>query len=456
MASNRKRQFFGTDGIRGVANRMPMRADVALKVGQAAGVYFRKQGNGTGKAVIGKDTRLSCYMIEAALTAGFVSVGMDVIKVDVTPTPAVALTTRSLRADVGVMISASHNPFYDNGIKLFDYNGHKLSDEVEHKIESVMQNEDMIALAGPSEFGKVRRLEDARGRYVEYVKQILPRGLSLKGMNVALDCANGAAYHVGPAILWELGADVQGSAVKPNGVNINDRCGSTYPDFIAARVAEQKADIGIALDGDADRLLVCDEEGRIATGDQIAAAIAVYMKEKGKLAKDAVVMTEMSNLGMEEYLEAQGIRVLRTDVGDRYVSEYMRKHGHNLGGEQSGHIILGDYSTTGDGMGAAVQLLAIMRERGCKASEILRCFTPYPQVLRNVPFRPETYCGDAVLYAIAEEENRRLNGKGRVMLRRSGTEPLIRVMAEGKNLAETEALADAVAARTSTREEAAA
>jgi phosphoglucosamine mutase len=424
------RTYFGTDGIRGLANASPMTPELAMRVGQAAGRRFLR-GTHKHQVVIGKDTRLSGYMFESALTAGFTSVGMDVILVGPMPTPAVALLTRSMRADLGVMISASHNPFHDNGIKLFGPDGYKLSDIDETEIEAMLG--DPPTLAASKEIGRARKIEDARGRYIHAAKSTFPDDLRLDGLKIVVDCANGAAYNVAPAALWELGAEVVPLGVKPNGFNINAECGSTHPEALQRAVVEQGANIGIALDGDADRLIVVDERGAMVDGDQLMAGIAASWAERGRLRGGAVAATIMSNLGLERFLAGRQVCLIRTKVGDRYVLEAMRAGGLNVGGEQSGHIILSDYATTGDGLIAALQVLAILVGSQRAASEALRLFDPLPQVLKNVHFGGgaplET---DLVKTAIADAEAR-LNGQGRLVIRKSGTEPLIRVMAEAED-----------------------
>ncbi len=426
-----KRGYFGTDGIRGQANVYPMTAEVALRVGLAAGKLFTSGGDRRHLVVIGKDTRLSGYMIEPALVAGFASVGMDVRLFGPLPTPAVAMMTRSMRADLGVMISASHNDFADNGIKLFGPDGYKLSDEREGEIEALMDEGLQEGLAGSKALGRVVRMDEAEARYIEIVKGTLPRTLSLAGLRVAVDCANGAAYKVAPTALYELGAEVIPVGVSPNGFNINEECGSTYPSSIAAAVKQFRCDIGISLDGDADRLVICDEKGQIVDGDQIMAIIAFAMAAKGSLTGGGVVATVMSNLGLERCLADKGLTMHRTQVGDRYVMAKMREGGFNLGGEQSGHIILSNFSTTGDGLIAALQVLAEMVRLGKPMSALARQFTPVPQKLENVRFaggKPLENAG--VKSAIAAAETK-LNGSGRILVRASGTEPLIRIMAEG-------------------------
>ncbi len=428
------RKYFGTDGIRGTANSAPMTADVALRLGMAAGRHFTT-GDHRHTVVIGKDTRLSGYMLEPALTAGFISVGMDVILVGPMPTPGVAMLTRSLRADLGVMISASHNPYQDNGIKLFGPDGFKLSDDSELMLEEMMDNGLDEGLVAPARLGRARRMEDASGRYIEAVKQSFPRGLRLDGLKIVIDCANGAAYRTAPNVLWELGAEVIKIGVTPDGFNINKDCGSLYTQSLRESVLMHGADIGIALDGDADRVVLCDEHGAVIDGDQLLGLIGRSWKERGVLRGGAVVATVMSNMGLAKFLEAQGLDLVRTAVGDRYVVERMRGDGFNLGGEQSGHIVLGGHATTGDGLVAALQVLGEMVKREQPASKLLRVFDPYPQTLRNVRLEKKALADQliddaAVQQAVADGEAR-FKGEGRVLLRKSGTEPLIRVMAEG-------------------------
>ena len=426
-----KRSYFGTDGIRGQANKHPMTAEVALRVGLAAGKLFLRDPDRRHLVVIGKDTRLSGYMIEPALVAGFASVGMDVRLFGPLPTPAVAMMTRSMRADLGVMISASHNTYSDNGIKLFGPDGYKLSDAREAEIEALMDEGLQEGLAAPNGLGRVQRIDDAQARYVEIVKATFPRSLTLNGLRVVIDCANGAAYKVAPTALYELGAEVIPVGVGPTGTNINDDCGSTYPKAMAKAVREYRADIGIALDGDADRVVICDERGQVVDGDQIMAVIANAWAEAGRLSGGGVVATVMSNLGLERYLAERKLTLARTQVGDRYVMEKMREGGFNLGGEPSGHVILSDVSTTGDGLIAALQVLTVLVTSGKPMSALARQFEPVPQKLENVRFAGgEPLKADRVLAAIHDGE-RRLNGAGRVLVRASGTEPLIRVMAEG-------------------------
>ena len=437
------RKLFGTDGIRGTANVEPMTAETALRVAMAAGRHFTR-GDHRHLAVIGKDTRLSNYMLEPAMQSGFISMGMDVVLVGPMPTPAVAMLTRSLRADVGVMISASHNPYEDNGIKLFGPDGYKLSDEVERRIEDLLENGLGDHLAGSHHLGRAWRLEDAPGRYIEFVKHTFPRGLSLEGLKVVVDCAHGAAYKVAPQVLYELGADVVPMAVDPDGTNINRDCGATSPAAMCEQVSAHGADLGIALDGDADRVIIADEAGAILDGDQVMALVARTWNSRQQLTGGGVVATVMSNLGLERYLEGIGLELVRTQVGDRYVLEHMRKHGYNVGGEQSGHIILSEYATTGDGLIAALQVLAARVDSGVALSEIGRAFTPYPQVLRSVPVNGgaplET---DQVKQAIADAEAS-LGAEGRVLIRPSGTEPVIRVMAEGRDEAKVVAVVDTI------------
>lgn len=426
-----KRAYFGTDGIRGEANRHPMTAEVALRVGMAAGKLFMSRDERRHLVVIGKDTRLSGYMIEPALVAGFTSVGMDVRLFGPLPTPGVAMMTRSLRADLGVMISASHNAFSDNGIKLFGPDGYKLSDEKELEIEALMDEGLQQNLAAPSALGRVQRIDDSQARYVEIAKATFPRGLNLSGMRIVIDCANGASYKVAPAALYELGAEVIPIGVGPNGFNINEECGSTHPAAMQKAVKEYRADIGIALDGDADRLVICDEKGQVVDGDQIMALIAAEWAKRQQLRGGGVVATVMSNLGLERFLAARDLKLERTQVGDRYVMARMREGGFNVGGEQSGHLILSDFSTTGDGLLAALQVLAVLKEGDRPMSALARQFEPAPQLLENVRFAGGKPLENAqVKKAIAEAEQR-LNGTGRLVIRPSGTEPLIRIMAEG-------------------------
>ena len=425
------RSLFGTDGVRGRTNTHPMTAEVAMRLAAAAGRYFRRDQQ-EHRVVIGKDTRLSGYMLENALTAGFTSTGMNVFLLGPVPTPAVGFLTRSMRADVGVMISASHNPAEDNGIKFFGPDGFKLSDEAEAEIERIMAGD--IALAQPQNIGRAKRIDDSGSRYIEYVKTTFPRQFRLDGLRIVVDCANGAAYRVAPAILWELGADVISIGTGPNGLNINDKCGSTHPELAAAKVRETRADIGLCLDGDADRLILIDENGDKVDGDQIMGLIATRWAEDGRLAGNALVATVMSNLGLERHLNSRGIGLERTKVGDRYVVERMREGEFNLGGEQSGHLVMTDYATTGDGLVAALQVLAALIESDRKASELLRVFEPIPQVLHNVRYTKgaEPLAAEAVQQAIHDGE-KALGSSGRLLIRKSGTEPLIRVMGEAED-----------------------
>ena len=424
------RAYFGTDGIRGEANRHPMTAEVALRVGMAAGKLFMSKDERRHLVVIGKDTRLSGYMIEPALVAGFTSVGMDVRLFGPLPTPGVAMMTRSLRADLGVMISASHNAFSDNGIKLFGPDGYKLSDEQESEIEALMEEGLQQNLAPPQALGRVQRIDDCQARYVEIAKATFPRRLSLAGMRIVIDCAHGAAYKVAPEALYELGAEVIRLGVEPNGININQECGSTHPAAMSRLVKEYRADIGIALDGDADRVVICDERGQVVDGDQIMAIIADDWARRDRLRGGGVVATVMSNLGLERFLKARKLKLERTQVGDRYVMARMREAGFNVGGEQSGHLILSDFSTTGDGLLAALQVLAVLREGDKPMSALARQFEPVPQKLENVRFGTGKPLEDHQVQAVLKDAEQRLNGGGRLVVRASGTEPLIRIMAE--------------------------
>ncbi len=435
------RKYFGTDGIRGATNMSPMTAEMAMKVGMAAGAYFQR-GDHRHRVVIGKDTRLSGYMLESALVAGFTSVGMDVVMVGPMPTPAVAMLTQSMRADIGVMISASHNPYADNGIKLFGPDGYKLSDEAEAAIEALIDGD--VQLVTSDQIGRARRIEDAQGRYIHFAKSTFPENLRLDGMRIVIDCANGAAYKVAPAALWELGADIVAIGVMPNGTNINDGVGSTAPQTLAETVVASGADIGIALDGDADRLIVVDETGTIVDGDQLMATIAASWARQGRLAGGGLVATVMSNLGLERHLSAQGLGLVRTAVGDRHVLEKMRTSGYNVGGEQSGHIILSDYATTGDGLVAALQILAEVKRSGAPASEVLHRFEPLPQLLKNVRFAGGKPLDDDAVKAVIAEAEAELAGKGRLVIRPSGTEPVIRVMAEGDDPGQVERVVDRI------------
>jgi len=435
------RKFFGTDGIRGLTNSKVMSAEMAMKVGMAAGAHFVR-GDHRHRVVVGKDTRLSGYMLEDALVAGFTSVGMDVVQIGPMPTPAVAMLTRSMRADLGVMISASHNPYFDNGIKLFGPDGYKLSDADEHAIEALIEG--TAVLAAPDKIGRARRVEDARGRYIHFAKSCFPEELRLDGLKIVVDCAHGAAYNVAPSALWELGADIIPIGVTPNGTNINDKCGSTHPQLLQETVVASGANIGIALDGDADRLIIVDEHGRVVDGDQIMALIGASWARNGTLKGGGVVATVMSNLGLERFLQGQGLTLERTAVGDRYVLERMRSGGFNVGGEQSGHMILSDYGTTGDGLVAALQVLAELVRTGKPASDVLHQFEPVPQLLKNVRFSGgKPLEAESVKRVIADAEAE-LNGSGRLVIRPSGTEPVIRVMAEGDDAAQVETVVDRI------------
>jgi len=435
------RKYFGTDGIRGRTNVSPMTADIAMKVGQAAGAYFLR-GDHRHRVVIGKDTRLSGYMMESAMVAGFTSVGMDVVLLGPMPTPAVAMLTKELRADLGVMISASHNPFADNGIKLFGPDGYKLSDKAELEIERLM--EQGVDLIDAPNIGRAKRIDDARGRYIHFAKSTFPDHLRLDGLKVVVDCANGAAYQVAPDALWELGAEVIALGTKPNGLNINDGCGSTSPQVLRETVVASGADLGLALDGDADRLIVIDEKGEMVDGDQLMALIALSQQRQGALRGGGIVATVMSNLGLERKLSENGLDMHRTAVGDRYVLEAMRDMGRNVGGEQSGHIILSDHATTGDGLVAGLQVLAAIVDQGRPASELLHVFEPVPQLLKNVRFNGGAPLDqDSVKSVIAGAETE-LGGRGRLVIRKSGTEPLIRVMAEGDDPVMVERLVDRI------------
>ena len=438
------RRYFGTDGIRGLANSEPMTADIALKVGMAAGREFNR-GEHRHHVVIAKDTRLSGYMVETALTAGFLSVGMHVHLVGPMPTPAVGMLVRSMRADLGVMISASHNPYYDNGIKLFGPDGEKLSDEIEASIEARMDNGLAECRADATKIGRARRIDDAPGRYIEFVKSTFPKDLTLDGLKIVIDCANGAGYVVGPIILWELGAEVIKMGVEPNGVNINEECGSTHPKALQQKVIEHDADLGIALDGDADRLVMCDEKGQILDGDQLLAMIATRWHQTGQLKGGAIIGTQMSNLGLEKYLASIGLELHRTKVGDRYILEKMRAGEWNLGGEPSGHIIMNDYSTTGDALIAALQVLALMCESQKPLSGARRLFTPVPQVLENVRVSGKSDpLENADVKDVIAKAEAELGGDGRILIRKSGTEPVIRVMVEGDSHGQIQAIASRI------------
>jgi phosphoglucosamine mutase len=423
------RKYFGTDGIRGPANRV-ITPELALKVGQAAGTLFTR-GQHRHRVVIGKDTRLSGYMIETALVAGFTSVGMDVLQLGPMPTPAVAMLTRSMRADIGVMISASHNLYEDNGIKIFGPDGFKLSDAFEQELEDLIDRGLDQGLAASANLGRAKRIKSVNARYIEAAKRSLPRRISLDGLRVVLDCANGAAYRVAPEALWELGAEVIAIGVDPDGFNINRDVGSTAPGNLVRKVRELRADIGIAFDGDADRVIVVDERGSVVDGDQLMAVVAHAFRDDGRLTQPGIVATVMSNLGLERYLSELGLGLVRTAVGDRYVLEHMREHGYNLGGEQSGHIILSDYATTGDGLIAALQLLAVVQKRSRPVSEVCNCFEPLPQILRSVRCRASEPMREATIVNIVAAARQRLGNSGRLVIRPSGTEPVIRVMAEG-------------------------
>jgi phosphoglucosamine mutase len=427
------RRYFGTDGIRGKTNTPPMTADMAMRVGMAAGHLFTRRAGPGPRVVIGKDTRLSGYMLETAMTAGFTAVGMDVFLLGPMPTPAVAMLTRSLRADLGVMISASHNLYEDNGIKFFDPDGYKLTDEIEFEIEQLIDRRSDEMLVSAGSIGRAKRVESAQERYVEFAKRTLPKSIRLDGLRIVVDCANGAGYQVAPNALWELGAEVIKIGVEPNGRNINEGCGSTDPKMLCAKVLEMRADIGIALDGDADRVVIVDEKGRIVDGDQIMAVIAESWNERQQLTAGGIVATVMSNLGLERYLDGIGLSMTRTAVGDRHVVEHMRKHGFNVGGEQSGHIVLSDHVTTGDGLVSALQVLAVVQQTGKRVSEVCHRFDPLPQILRNVRYgQGKPLEKDGVRRAI-EGGRAKLGDRGRVLIRPSGTEPVIRVMAEGDN-----------------------
>jgi phosphoglucosamine mutase len=424
------RKYFGTDGIRGTANSGVMTIDTVMKAGMAAG-SIHSRGAHKHRVVIGKDTRLSGYMLEQALTAGFLSTGMDVFLFGPLPTPAVAMLVRSLRADLGVMISASHNPFHDNGIKFFGPDGYKLTDAQELEIEALIDSDVSQLLAKPDKLGRAKRIEDAQARYIEFAKRTFPKDLRLDGMRIVIDAANGASYKVAPAALWELGAEVIVIGDEPNGFNINDKCGSTAPEAMCAKVREMRADIGIALDGDADRLIIADERGNVVDGDQLMALIGTSWAKHGALLGGGIVATIMSNLGLERYLNEQKLTLARTKVGDRYVVEHMRANGYNVGGEQSGHIVLSDFSTTGDGLIAALQVLAQIVRSGKPVSEACGLFTPLPQVLKNVRFKSGKPLDEKNVKEAIADATSQLGNHGRVVIRPSGTEPLIRVMAEG-------------------------
>ena len=436
------RRYFGTDGIRGRANQV-ITPELALKVGQAAGLIF-KRGDHRHRVVIGKDTRLSGYMIENALVAGFTSVGMDVLVLGPMPTPAVAMLARSMRADLGVMISASHNLFDDNGIKLFGPDGFKLADKKESEIEALIDSDLSKQLAQGADLGRAKRIDGVHDRYIEFAKRTLPKAIDLDGLRVVVDCANGAAYRVAPEALWELGADVISMGVEPDGFNINKDCGSTDLAGISAKVREMRADIGIALDGDADRVIIVDERGHVVDGDQLMAVIAESWKEDGRLQRAGIVGTVMSNLGLERHLNGLGIELVRTPVGDRYVLEHMREHGYNVGGEPSGHIILSDYTTTGDGFIAALQVLSVIKRKGKLVSQICHRFEPLPQVLKNVQYKKGKPLENARVRSAIADAELRLGRTGRLIVRPSGTETVIRVMAEGDDKSLVEAVVDDV------------
>ena len=423
------RKYFGTDGIRGTANRFPVTPDIAMKVGMAVGLYY---SNGhRQRVVIGKDTRLSGYMIENALVAGFTSVGVDVFLLGPIPTPAVAMLTRSMRADYGVMISASHNPFADNGIKLFGPDGFKLSDEAETEIETLIDSDLTRKLAPAADLGRATRVDGIVDRYIEFAKQTLPRQMGFDGMRIVVDCANGAGYKAAPAALWELGADVVAIGDAPDGYNINRDVGSTATNALVQKVHEVRADVGIALDGDADRVVIIDEKGQVVDGDQLMAVVAAYWHGENRLTGNGIVATVMSNLGLERFLGGIGLSLARTPVGDRYVSEYMRANGFNVGGEQSGHIILSDFNTTGDGLIAALQVLAVVCKEGKPVSEVCHRFDPVPQILKNVRYKGGQPLDDEAVKTMIEAARGRLGNTGRLVIRPSGTEPVIRIMGEG-------------------------
>ncbi|MEI7599888.1 MAG: phosphoglucosamine mutase [Aestuariivirga sp.] len=424
------RKYFGTDGVRGRANSGAITADMVLKIGMAAGNLYRR-GSHRHRVVIGKDTRLSGYMIENALASGLLAAGMDVFLLGPVPTPAVAMLTRSMRADLGVMISASHNPFADNGIKIFGPDGFKLSDEQELEIEAMLDDPSLMTAASPETIGRAKRIEDAQARYIEFAKRTYPKDMTLDGLRVVIDTANGAAYKVAPTALWELGAEIIQIGNEPNGTNINDGCGSTHPEAMCAKVKELRADIGIALDGDADRVIIADDKGQVVDGDQLMALIATSWAKRGELRGGGLVATIMSNLGLERFLADQKLTLARTKVGDRYVVEHMRALGHNVGGEQSGHIVLSDFSTTGDGLLAALQVLAEVKRQGRPVSEVCNLFTPLPQVLKNVKFKQGAPLQDNRVRSMIADAEARLGNSGRLVIRPSGTEPVIRVMAEG-------------------------
>ena len=440
-SSSRERKVFGTDGVRGLSNAGALTPDGVMRLGTAAGRVFLR-GEHRHRVVIGKDTRLSGYMIEPALTAGFIAAGMDVLLLGPVPTPAMAMLTRSMRADLGVMISASHNPYHDNGLKFFGPDGYKLSDETELEIEALMEGDLSGSLVAADKMGRAKRIDDAGPRYIEFAKATLPRRLNLDGVRVVLDCANGAAYKTAPVVLWELGADVKELGVSPDGFNINEGCGSTSPAKLQEAVKEYRADIGIALDGDADRVIISDEKGNLVDGDQILATISTSLQRSGKLKGEGVVSTVMANMGFEKFLDDHGMRLYRTKVGDRYVVEEMRQQGINLGGEPSGHIIMSDHATTGDGLITALNVLGVMAEEGKPVSEICDNFDPYPNILKNVRYTGGNPLGVASVKQAIDEGNAALADKGRTVIRKSGTEPLIRVMAEGEDAQLVERVVD--------------
>jgi phosphoglucosamine mutase len=444
MTSDMSRSYFGTDGIRGQANKV-ITPELALKVGQAAGIVFQR-GDHRHRVVIGKDTRLSGYMIENALVAGFTSVGMDPLLLGPMPTPAVAMLTHSMRADLGVMISASHNPYQDNGIKLFGPDGYKLSDDTEKEIEALLDSDLTSRLAGPLKLGRAKRVEAVHARYIEFAKRTVMGSVDLSGLRIVVDCANGAGYKVAPEALWELGAEVFAIGDEPDGFNINRDVGSTAPEALADKVREMRADIGIALDGDADRVIIVDEKGHVVDGDQLMAVIASSWNEEGRLSKPGIVATIMSNLGLERFLEAQGLALVRSAVGDRYVLEEMRAHGYNVGGEQSGHIILSDFGTTGDGLVSALQLLAVVKRKQMPVSELCHCFEPVPQLLKNVRFKSGKPLEEEPVKKAIALSREKLGKAGRLVIRPSGTEPVIRVMAEADDAALVETVVDEVCA----------
>jgi len=439
------RKYFGTDGIRGTVNQFPMSAEIALKVGMAIGVKFI-DGNHRHRVVIGKDTRLSGYVIEPALTAGLASIGMDVFLVGPVPTPAVSMLTKSMRADIGIMISASHNPYHDNGIKIFTREGHKLSDEIEKEIERLIESDMSQFLAKSANLGRVKRLDDASNRYIEFVKNSFPKDKNLTGLKIVVDCANGAAYKIAPKIFWELGAEVIEIGVEPNGFNINENCGSTHPELLRQAVLEHRADIGIALDGDADRLLIVDENGQAIDGDKIIALIAEKLHNEGNLKGDTVIITQMSNLALEKYLQYIGVSTIRVNVGDRYVLEEMRRQRCNFGGEQSGHIVLSDYSTTGDGLIAALQVLSVICENKIKTSKIFNLFELFPQILKNIRFEKDKKnpLEEKSIQDFIKQKALQIQDRGRILVRKSGTENLIRVMVEGDDHQEINTICDEI------------